>query len=174
MFEDKKYDAFVSYHSVDWPWVCDNLMTELEDEHGFKLCVHERNFDLGVPIRDNITKAVNSSRRTIVALTPEYAGSFWCNVEFLEAKVKAFNDKANYIIALLLKEVEHKKLDMILKLYLETNTYVSATDDWLWKKLVYGMPQVPINQLKTQQKIQDDNNLLDNQEQQNSEHNIEL
>ena len=169
--EDKEFDAFVSYHSKDWPWVCDILMPQLEEEHGFKLCVHERDFDLGAPIRDNITKAINASRRTIVVLTPEYAGSFWCNVEFLEAKVKAFNDRSNYIIVVLLKDVECKKLDMILKLYLETNTYVCATDKWLWKKMIYVMPKIPIALLQDQQNNEGDTN---HQEQQNDGNDKEI
>ena len=156
--KDKEYHAFVSCHSTDWPWVCDILMPLLEDEHGFKLSVHERDFELGAQIRDNITKAVNSSRRAIVVLTPEYAKSFWCNVEFLEAKVKAFNDRVNYIIVVLLKPVEHKKLDMVLRLYLETNTYVNATDNWLWKKMVYAMPKVQIAKLKDQHNNECENN----------------
>ena len=169
--KDKDFDAFVSYHSKDRPWVCNTLMPQLEDEHGFKLCVHERDFEIGIPIRENITKAVNSSRRTIVVLTPEYAGSFWCNLEFLEAKVKAFNDSTNYIIVILFKPVEHTKLDMTLRLYLETNTYVSATDNWFWKKMVHSMPKIPIDKLKVQENNEGDNS---HQEQQNVENNIEL
>ena len=147
---EKEYDAFVSYHSNDWDWVLDTLMPQLEEEYGFKLCVHERDFDLGIEIKDNITKAINLSRRTIVILTPEYAKSFWCNLEFLEAKVKAFNEQANYVIVVLLKEVEHKNLDFMLKLYMDTNTYVKFADntDWFWKKLVYALPKVPIDKLK--------------------------
>ena len=92
---EKEYDAFVSYNSNDWDWVLDSLMPQLEEEHGFKLCVHERDFDLGIEIKDNITKAIKLSRRTIVILMPEYAKSFWCNLEFLEAIVKAFNKQTN-------------------------------------------------------------------------------
>ena len=133
------------------------MMPKLEDEHGFKLCVHERDFELGKEIRENITMAVNSSRRTTVVLTPEYAKSFRRNVEYLEATVKAFNDRANYIMVVLLKEVEHKNLNSILKLYFETNTYVSILDNWLWKKMVYAMPRLPIALLKAQQN--DPNNM---------------
>ena len=41
----------------------------LEEEHGFELCVHNRNFIGGTAIATNITNAVRMSRRTIVFLT---------------------------------------------------------------------------------------------------------
>ncbi len=44
----------------------------LEEEHGFELCVHSRNFMGGTAIATNIANAVRLSRRTIVLLS-EYA-----------------------------------------------------------------------------------------------------
>ena len=41
----------------------------LEEDHGFDLCVHSRNFLAGIPILTNISNAVRVSRRTIVLLT---------------------------------------------------------------------------------------------------------
>ena len=41
----------------------------LEDDHGFELCVHTRNFIGGTAVATNITLAVLRSRRTIVLLS---------------------------------------------------------------------------------------------------------
>ncbi len=41
----------------------------LEEEYGFKLCVHNKDFIAGVPIGTSITNAVNLSRRVIILLT---------------------------------------------------------------------------------------------------------
>ena len=41
----------------------------LEEEHGFELCVHSRNFIAGTAIATNITLALQRSRRTIILLT---------------------------------------------------------------------------------------------------------
>ncbi len=46
----------------------------LEDDHGFELCVHNRNFIAGTAIATNITNAVRMTRRTIILLT-EYVFS---------------------------------------------------------------------------------------------------
>ena len=41
----------------------------LEEEHGFELCVHSRNFLGGTAIATNIANAVQLSRRMIILLT---------------------------------------------------------------------------------------------------------
>ncbi len=41
----------------------------LEEEHGFELCVHSRNFMGGTAIATNIANAILLSRRTIILLT---------------------------------------------------------------------------------------------------------
>ena len=166
--EGKKYDAFVLYHIDDWPWICDTLMPKLKDEHGFKLYVHERDFELGLEIKDNIIKAINSSRRIIFIVTPEFVKSFWCSLEFLEATQKAFDERTNFLILALLKEIDDKDLEgkdrSILRLCMKTYTYAKVSDKWLWRKMLYAMTKVPLDQLKVQKNSQHDNNhLLDNQ-----------
>ncbi len=41
----------------------------LEEDHGFELCVHTRNFMAGILITTNIANAVRLSRRIIILLT---------------------------------------------------------------------------------------------------------
>ncbi len=47
----------------------DNTRYLLEEEYGFDICVHSRNFIAGEPETGLISRAVNLSRRTIVLLT---------------------------------------------------------------------------------------------------------
>ncbi len=41
----------------------------LEEEDGFDICVHTRNFIAGILVTTNIANAVKVSRRTIILLT---------------------------------------------------------------------------------------------------------
>ncbi|XP_042339370.1 toll-like receptor 13, partial [Plectropomus leopardus] len=38
------YDAFISYNVHDEAWVCREMLPVLEDEQGWRLCLHHRDF----------------------------------------------------------------------------------------------------------------------------------
>ena len=62
---DFRFNAFISYCSNDEDWVRVKLVTNLEKEHNkYKLCLHYRHFLPGRNITDNITAAVQESRKT--------------------------------------------------------------------------------------------------------------
>ena len=148
----KDYDAFVAYCRKDVGWVLKTLLPYLEaPQCGYHLCVHDRDFVPGVAITKNIMTAIEYSRRTILVLTPDFLKSGWCDLEFQAAHERTLNDRSNYLIVVLLKEVEVKDLDETLKLYMKTNTYVCVDDNWFWRKMLYAMPKVPIDKLKVQQ-----------------------
>ena len=150
--EEKDYDAFVAFCCKDADWVFNTLMSYLEaPQCGFHICVHDRDFVPGVAITKNIMTAIQYSRRTILVLTPEFLKSGWCDLEFQAAHCRALEDRSNFLIIVLLKEVDENNLDETLKPYMKTNTYVSVDDEWFWQKIVYAMPKVPIDKLKAQQ-----------------------
>ncbi len=48
-----------------------HIQVYLEEELGFKLCIHERDFMPGTSIIGNIEEAVKHSRRTIVVISKQ-------------------------------------------------------------------------------------------------------
>lgn len=44
-----QYDAFVSYNAHDERWVLRHLLPTLEEEQGWRLCLHHRDFEPGTP-----------------------------------------------------------------------------------------------------------------------------
>ena len=52
-----KYDAFVCYSHRDYNWVVRILMPMLENNYGYKLCIHERDFEPGAFIDVNIMQS---------------------------------------------------------------------------------------------------------------------
>ena len=151
--QEKNYDAFIAFCHDDDKWVFDTLMPKLEDEYGFHLCIHDRDFVPGAAITENIITAIESSRRVILVLTPNFVESKWCEYEFQLAHVRSVKEEKNFLIIVVLEEVDQENLDKALKLYMETNTYLKFDDnrDWFWKKMIYAMPEVPIDRLKAQQ-----------------------
>ena len=71
-----EFDAFVSFCAADRTWVLDTLLPTLEDTaEGYKLCLHERDFQVGTYIMDNIGENIEKSRRVILVLSPAYIKS---------------------------------------------------------------------------------------------------
>ena len=76
-----EYDAFVSYNRRDELWINTELQPKLEDEFGLKLCLHQRDFELGGHIMEHITSSIANSRKTLLILSPNFLASNWCHWE---------------------------------------------------------------------------------------------
>ena len=146
---NKLYDAFVSYSKADVNWVLNSLCPALEtEERPYRLCIHERDFEPGGLITDNILYSVKYSRRMIMILTRDFLKSYWCRLEFKSAHTRVLKDRTNYLIVILFDNISIDELDEDLKLYLRTNTFIDFKSKWFWQRLMYAMPKNPLLQLR--------------------------
>ncbi|KAM9451524.1 uncharacterized protein Hap1MRO34_021817 [Clarias gariepinus] len=100
-----KYDAFISYNAQDEPWVVEELIPNLEDEQGWRLCLHHRDFEPGRSIIDNIMDGIYSSRKTICLITHNYLKSTWCSKEIQMANFRLFDEKKDVLILIFLEDI---------------------------------------------------------------------
>ena len=85
----QEFDIFVSYCHEDTEWVCQQLRPRLENSQtSFRLCLHERDFVAGAAVADNISAAINTSRRMVLLLSRAFLRSHWCYMEFRQAHYK--------------------------------------------------------------------------------------
>ena len=151
----KIYDAFISYSGNDHQWVVETLQQRLENhDPPYKLCFHHRDFCAGAPIVENILKSVDQSKRMLMVLSPSFARSEWCLLEFRAAHRKVIEDRMKYLIIILLDDVNIAELDEEIKAYMHTNTYVSYSDKGFWQKLFYAMPQQQASKSRKEQNIE--------------------
>ncbi|KAH9499024.1 hypothetical protein Btru_004243 [Bulinus truncatus] len=139
------FDVFVCYHDDDEDFVLFTLDKELERRY-LKTCVHKRDFVLGEPIATNIVRAVTSSRKTLVVLTPDMIKSKWCNFEVQMATMESVSNGRPVLIFLILSKIHSEFLGAELSYCVENNTYVEYPDtmdaavmDKFWNKLVHDI-----------------------------------
>jgi hypothetical protein len=106
------YDVFVSYSQADEQWVQDELWPKLE-RAGLKIG-DNREFELGAPRIVNIERAIESSRKVLLVLTPDWITSEWANFESLLIQTDDLSSRIHRTLPLLLKPCElPKRLSML-------------------------------------------------------------
>ncbi|XP_018587684.1 toll-like receptor 21 [Scleropages formosus] len=126
--EQCKYDAFISYNSVDEQWVLDQLVPNLEGkETSLRLCLHHRDFEPGRDIVDNIVNAVYGSRKTLCIVSQHYLRSEWCSLEIQLASYRLFHELRDVLLLVFLEPIPESQLSayhrmrkvMLKKTYLQ-------------------------------------------------------
>ncbi|KAK7913160.1 hypothetical protein WMY93_013371 [Mugilogobius chulae] len=139
---ESQYDAFVSYNTHDEAWVYEELVPHLEQEQGWRLCLHHRDFLPGKPIVENIAEAIYGSRKTICVISRRYLQSEWCSKEMQLASFRLFDEREDVLILLFLEDIPTCHLSPFyrMKRLLKKRTYLSwikAADNpqLFWEKL---------------------------------------
>ena len=119
-----RYDAFISYSSRDSRWVQERLLSALES-HNLRVCIDYRDFIVGASGLDNMEIAVQSSRKTLLVLTPSWINSEWTNFEALLAQVKDPAGRGRRLLPLMVIKTP-------LPLRLEMLSYLDLTEQADW------------------------------------------
>ncbi|CAH0725455.1 unnamed protein product, partial [Brenthis ino] len=137
-----KYDAFISYCSEDSEFVSE-MITHLERSPPYlKLCIYERDFEIGSFISEAILASIKESRYIILIISNNFVKSQWCRWETQLAEYHrlALEDGSSYdpLVLIRLGEVESKYLTTTLKFLLKTKIYLTWDKqhaDEFWKKI---------------------------------------
>ena len=136
------YDVFVSHAEAERAWVRGELLKRLEAA-GLHVCVDWRDFHPGAPRAKEVERAVKSSRKTLVVLTPAHLASEWA--EFGDSMLQTLDpaSRERRFIPLLKEKCERP-------LRIRHLTYVNFIDpdewDWAWRQLLPALgapPELP-------------------------------
>ena len=137
-----QYDAFVSYANEDGDFVKNIMVRNLEDEHGLRLCVHERDFTPGRPIAENIIQAIMNSRRTLVLLSKNFLKSKWCRYEFDMARIEGIYSREgeSILFVVMYEDVDMTEMSHEMLECLETESFLKYQNDetemqYFWQTL---------------------------------------
>ncbi|XP_001372439.2 toll-like receptor 13 [Monodelphis domestica] len=136
------YDAFVSFNAADEEWVYKELVPALEKvgQPTFKLCLHHRDFELGVDIFENIQNAINTSRKTLCIVSNNYLQSEWCRLEVQLASLQMFYDYQDVIILIFLEEIPNYRLSSYhrLRKLVKRQTFITWPEDFQERPLFWA------------------------------------
>ena len=123
-----QYDAFISFSEADGgSFVRSTLQPMLEDECGYTLSLHYREFPPGAAIVDSIVNFIYDSRRIVVVVTPKFLDSEWCNFEVNQGLRRAIK-RPNSLIVVMLNEMPVDRLPKPLRSFLSDVTFLLWDD----------------------------------------------
>jgi protein toll len=135
-----KYDVFISFSDQDKGFVEGTLLKELENgsDIQYRCLVHSRSFIPGCNIMEQIKRAVDNSRRTLIILSKNFVSSDWYRHEFGVAH------GAKRVVVVVLGDLPtREEMGELMWEYIKTNTYLpygGEEDKWFWDKLRYALP----------------------------------
>ena len=138
--DDYLYDAFVAYNSQDRVWVISKLIPKLEEEGKLRLCLHDRDFDVGKLILDNISDKINASRKIVLILSNNFARSQWCQFEMTMAQLRSVEEGNHTLVVVMLETIQTRNMSTSLNVLLKTTTFIQWTvdkkgEELFWKRL---------------------------------------
>ncbi|XP_071114803.1 toll-like receptor 4 [Haliotis cracherodii] len=71
-------DAYIGYSDCDYQYICHTMREHLEDRHGVKLFLKDRDTIPGGQIADDIINGIDSSWKTVLILTQSFVEDQWC------------------------------------------------------------------------------------------------
>ncbi|XP_067658217.1 toll-like receptor 4 [Haliotis asinina] len=135
------FDAFVSYAEEDREFVVQDMQNILEKRFGLRLCIHQRDFMVGEPITANVVNAIQSSRKTIILLTPSFLESSWCEYEVHMAKFESIHSGRDIFCVVWLTDVpDTRTISRDVLDEIENGTYIKYPGDEVdreefWQKI---------------------------------------
>ncbi|XP_056009409.1 toll-like receptor 6 [Ostrea edulis] len=140
-FENKKFDAFVSYSNHDQDWVTSVFEDTASNNPlgNFKFCLHHKDFMPGKTIFDNVIDCVEASRHTVIVLSKHFLNSHYCMYEFHEAFQQSIYERKRHLLFIMMEDIPTNDLPNDLKRCLKTFTYIRKDDNIFIDRLVYAL-----------------------------------
>ena len=126
---DFQYDVFISFSSLDYQWVQDNLAPVL-DRKRISYCIHNRDFVVGKAIIENIADSVYNSRKVLAVVSKNYLASKFCREELEIALYRSTEMADSSLLLIRVDGVDQKCLPKTLRrrTFLDYSSPTERTD----------------------------------------------
>ncbi|XP_018785405.1 PREDICTED: toll-like receptor 3 [Bactrocera latifrons] len=118
------YDIFISYCQSDRDWVLEELLPNVEETDNISICLHERDFQIGVAVLENIISCMDRSRALMLIVSSNFLLSHWCQFEMHLAQHRIFEVGKEHLIVVFLEDIPRSKRPKTLQYLMEVKTYI--------------------------------------------------
>ncbi|XP_037940181.1 toll-like receptor 4 [Teleopsis dalmanni] len=118
------YDIFISYCQNDRQWILEELLPNVEEVGDLSICMHERDFEVGMTILDNIISCMDRSRAMMLIISSNFLLSHWCQFEMYLAQHRIFEVNKEHLILVFLEDIPRNKRPKNLQYLMEVKTYI--------------------------------------------------
>lgn len=129
------YDVFVSCDEVDFTWVVDELLPRLKGT-GLRVCFDLSDDFPGMQRLQAVEHAIETSRKTLIVLTPTYLDNEWAELDNLLAQSLDPASRQRRLIPLLIEKCEPP---LRLKFLVPVNFVNPIDPDFPWTQLLRAL-----------------------------------
>ncbi|XP_029184118.1 toll-like receptor 6 isoform X1 [Acropora millepora] len=128
---------FISYSSKDFSWVTENVISLLE-KHSIPYSIHNRDFELGRPIVQNMADSVYNSRQVLIVLSNNYLASNFCREELQMALQRGLDTGYSAVTLVTIEKLKKSQLPSALrdKNFLDFEKHQKKQD---WERTLLGV-----------------------------------
>ena len=117
------YDVFITYSGKDNDWIVKELLPCFDDNR-VRYCIHNRDFELGKSIMENMAESVYKSRKVLAVISKNYVMSKFCRDELEIALYRSVEQGDSSVIVLKIDDIQHRKIPRSLR----NKTYIDFSD----------------------------------------------
>ncbi|CAC5373608.1 unnamed protein product [Mytilus coruscus] len=129
--EDCEYHAFVVFCDSNCLWVHNEFVKKLENEEGFKLCIHHRDFAVGKTIIGNVDTLFQKSWRIVVIMSNAIAKSEWCRWEVYIVQERRRRQGREVLPLIMLENINSKNMTSSLLPYWTVHLTLNIRKVWV-------------------------------------------
>jgi hypothetical protein len=162
------YDVFASYNENDQDWVEKVLAPKLENEN-IRVRLHVRDVPIGGHIPGLFLESIQTSRKTILILSPQFILSDSCQFEEKMALELCFTAGRDAVLLVILEPLDNVKLSYTMRGLMTLASCLKWTKDQheqrnFWYKLIPALKNVPDRPASAGRSESEARNITDNEE----------
>uniref|UniRef100_A0A1B0F9C3 TIR domain-containing protein n=1 Tax=Glossina morsitans morsitans TaxID=37546 RepID=A0A1B0F9C3_GLOMM len=139
--KDRLNDAYFAYSLQDEHFVNQILAHTLENDMGYRVCLHYRDVNINAYVPDAIIEAAESAKQVLLVLSKNFLYNEWSRFEYKSA-LHEIVKRRKRVIFILYGDLPQRDIDIDMRHYLRTSTCIEWDDKKFWQKLRIALPNV--------------------------------